>query len=178
MAQRILVCEKDTTFLQELKNGFERYGAAVEVVQDPEGAIASAKADRPALVLLSVDAMSAPGEAFLVCKRFKSDDDLARIPFVIMGGKHHAESFDSHKKLKKRRADEYVALPIGFDALVDTIKPLVPLEESAQSSKPETEDPGSMDVDADIDAFADSAFDDLLLEEPKAAAPAPAAPEV
>jgi chromosome segregation ATPase len=179
MAQRILVLEKDTNFLRELESGFSRYGAAVEVVQDGDASVARAKAQPTALVLLSADAMNAPGEAFLVCKRFKSDDDLSKIPFVIMGGSQHAESFESHKKLK-RRADEYVKLPMGFDELVTKLTPLVPLEREASN------DGDGMDVDADIDAFADNAFDDLLQEEPKKvseppkpaakAAAAPAAP--
>src|SRR4051794_12540276 len=114
MAQRILVFEKDTNFLKELETGFSRYGAQLEIVKDPDAGVNSAKGSSPALVLLSVDAMSAPGEAFLVCKRFKSDDELAKIPFVIMGGTAHAESFESHKKLKKRKADEYIDLPIDF----------------------------------------------------------------
>ncbi|MFT3921966.1 MAG: hypothetical protein QM778_05480 [Myxococcales bacterium] len=178
MAQRILVLEKDTNFLRELESGFSQYGAAVEVVQDGDASFARAKAQPTALVLLSADAMNAPGEAFLVCKRFKSDDDLSKIPFVIMGGSQLSEQFEAHKKLK-RRADEYVKLPVAFDDLVSKLTPLVPLER--QSAVPSTD---SIDVDADIDAFADSAFDDLVQSEPKpvaakappAPAPAPAAP--
>ena len=175
MAQRILVFENDTNFLRELETGFGKYGATVEVVQDPEAGIASAKASHPALVLLSVDSLRESGEAFLICKRFKSDDDLTKVPFIIMGGKHHAESFEAHKKLKKRRADEYIELPIGFDALVGTVKQFVPLQEAAPAAAEEED--LSLDVDADIDAFADNAFDDLLLEDKKPApAPAAAAP--
>ena len=58
MAQRILVFEKDTNFLRELETGFQRYGAEVEVVRDPEVGIARARETSAALVLLSVDAMS------------------------------------------------------------------------------------------------------------------------
>jgi|GEM_PF-3743703 len=174
MAQRILVLEKDTNFLRELESGFSRYGAAVEVVQDGDASVARAKAQPTALVLLSADALNAPSEAFLVCKRFKSDEDLSKIPFVIMGGSQHSESFESHKKLK-RRADEYVKLPVAFDELVSKLTPLVPLSRESAVS-----DTDSIDVDADIDAFADSAFDDLVSEPksepPKAAAKAPAPP--
>src|SRR5688500_1912042 len=151
MAQRILVFENDTNFLRELETGFGKYGATIEVVQDPDAALASAKASHPALVLLSVDAMREPGEAFLVCKRFKSDDDLAKVPFVIMGGRHHSESFESHKKLKKRRADEYVELPVGFDTLVGTLKQFVTLEQAAPNGASDDGDL-SLDVDADIEA--------------------------
>jgi chromosome segregation ATPase len=190
MSQRILVFEKNTNFLRELETGFARFGQQVEVGSDVEAAVAAAKGGRVSMVLVSLEAMSAPGEAFLVCKRFKSDDDLARIPFVLMGGAAHAESLASHRKLK-RKADQYVELPASFASLLAQIEPVLPFElKGAGRAEP---DPDSLNVDADIDAFADSAFDDLLLEEapaealaaqvtpvpgpaPVAAAPAPAAP--
>jgi chromosome segregation ATPase len=189
MSQRILVFEKNTNFLRELETGFARFGQQVEVGGDVEAAVAAAKGGRVSMVLVSLEAMSAPGEAFLVCKRFKSDDDLARIPFVLMGGAAHAESLASHRKLK-RKADQYVELPASFASLLAQIEPVVPFE--LKGAEPVEPDADSLNVDADIDAFADSAFDDLLLEEapeplpaqvtpvpgpaPVAAAPAPAAP--
>lgn len=158
MAQRILVLEKDTTFLRELEVGFSRYDAEIEVVPDGDASVAKAKSGPTALVMLSVDAMSAASEAFLVCKRFKSDDELAKIPLVIMGGAPHVDSFEAHKKLK-RRADEYIKLPIPFDELISKLSKLVSLAASEVAAADD-----AMDVDADIDAFADNAFDDLLQE--------------
>lgn len=175
MAQRILVFEKNSDFIDELNSGFGRFGAELDIVTDPDAGLASAKGLTPDLVLLSVDAMAAPGEAFLVCKKFKSDSELKTVPFVIMGGEHHSDAFESHKKLKKRRADEYLQLPIGFDDLLTKVKPLVPLEEQNLTIGEEGEN-----VDDEIDAFADNAFDDLMLEgeesngAAQAAAPAPA----
>ncbi len=162
MSQRILVFEKNTNFLRELETGFARFGQQVEVGGDVEAAVAAAKGGRVAMVLASLDAMSAPGEAFLVCKRFKSDDDLAKIPFILMGGAAHAESLASHRKLK-RKADQYIELPASFQSLLAQIEPVVPFDLNAVEE--EVSDPSSLNVDADIDAFADSAFDDLLLEE-------------
>jgi CheY-like chemotaxis protein len=175
MSQRILVFEKNTNFVRELETGFGRLDAEVEVANDADAAVAEAKAGGIAMVLVSVDAMSAPGEAFLVCKRFKSDDELARIPFVIMGGRGHAESFESHKKLKKRKADEYVELPTSFDMLLSQLRPILPFAVPAAAengNQPEER----LDVDADIDAFADNAFDDLVLDDAPAVAAPPAAP--
>ncbi len=177
MVQRILVFEKNTDFLRELETGFGRYGAQVEVFHDADTSILSAKSNLPALVLLSVESMSAPGEAFLVCKKYKSDDALASVPFVIMGGAQHAESFESHKKLKKRRADEYLQLPIRFDDLLSRVSALVPftLKKGAQDVSAELDEEDlaldSLEVDDDIEAFADNAFDDLVFDEPKATLP-------
>jgi chromosome segregation ATPase len=173
MSQRILVFEKNANFLRDLETGFGRMGQETEVGSDVEAAVAAAKAGRVSLVLVSLDAMGAPGEAFLVCKRFKSDDDLARIPFVLMGGPAHAESLASHRKLK-RKADQYVELPVSFESLLAQIEPVLPFD---VNFRPEAEpvpskDASSMAVDADIDAFADSAFDDLLLDEVPASEPA------
>jgi chromosome segregation ATPase len=167
MGQRVLVFEKNTNFLQELESGFGRLGVEVEVANDVEAAVSAAKTGAVSMVIVSVEAMSAPGEAFLVCKRFKSDDDLTRIPFVLMGGAAHAESIASHRKLK-RKADQYVELPVTFESLMAQLEPVLPFDASSL-----TADNGAhnMQVDADIDAFADSAFDDLVLDE------APAVPE-
>jgi chromosome segregation ATPase len=171
------VFEKNTNFVRELETGFGRLDAHVEVANDADRAVAEAKAGGVAMVLVSVDAMSAPGEAFLVCKRFKSDDELARIPFVIMGGRGHAESFESHKKLKKRKADEYVELPTSFDKLLSQLRPILPfaVPEAANQHEAQHE---RLDVDADIEAFADNAFDDLLLDAAPAPAPLPTPPPV
>src|SRR4051812_31775448 len=179
MGQRILVFEKNTNFVRELESGFGRVGGQVRVVTDVDQAVSQPKAGEADVVLVSVDAMATPGEAFLVCKRFKSDDQLARIPFVIMGGPAHAESLASHKKLK-RKADDYVDLPIAVDKLIDQLKPILPFDVSAANVQ-QANDEESMAVDADIDAFADNAFDDLLMDEAPAAAaaveaPAPVAP--
>ena len=179
MGQRILVFEKDTNFVRELESGFGRVGGQVQVVNDVDQAVSQAKAGQADLILVSVDAMATPGEAFLVCKRFKSDDQLARIPFVIMGGAAHAESLGSHKKLK-RKADDYVDLPISADKLIQQLGPILPFDVSEASAEAQAnDDNGTMGVDADIDAFADNAFDDLLMEEgpaPAASAPVEVAP--
>lgn len=155
MGQRILVFENNADFVQQLQAGFGKLGAEVDVAETADAGLERAKQAQPDLVLLSVDAMPAPGEAFLLCKKFKSDDTLKAVPFVIMGGEHHADAFESHKKLKKRRADEYLRLPIGFDDLIHHVQPLVPFESAGEAE----------DVDDEIDMFADSAFDDLMLEE-------------
>ncbi len=86
MAQRILVFESNSDFVSELQAGFGKYGAELDVVHSADEGLESAKAIQPDLVLLSVDALPAPGEAFLLCKKFKSDDALKSVPFVIMGG--------------------------------------------------------------------------------------------
>ena len=162
MAQRVLVFDRDTNFVRELSEGFGRVGAEVEVARDADAAIASVRAGGVALILLSVESMDTPGEAFLVCKRFKSDDDLARVPFVIMGGAQHAESFESHKKLKKRKADEYVELPVSFGALLSQVGPLAGFPDTDAGSSEAGE---SNVVDEDIDAFADNAFGELIRDE-------------
>ena len=125
MAQRILILTKDATLLQQLGSGFTRYGANVEVVQNGDTCAASAKAHPTALVLVSADALP-PGEALILCKRFKSDSDLAKTPFVLMGGSQFTNMFASHQKLH-RRADEYVKLPLAFDELMSKLEPLVAL---------------------------------------------------
>jgi chromosome segregation ATPase len=173
MGQRILVFEKNPDFIKELERGFAQYGAVVGVVADLEHAVAAGKRGELDLLLVTAEALGSPSEVFLICKRFKSEDDLARIPLVALGGSAQREAFEQHKKLK-RRADDYVELPVTFDALWAKVRPLVSW---GRTSSEGGEAKGRIDVDADIDAFAESAFGDLVKTDARpepVAAPAPA----
>ena len=173
MAQRVLVFEKDTNFVRELHDGFRGAGVDLEVVRDPDAAIQRTRQGDVSMILLSIDAMETSGEAFLVCKRFKSDDDLAKVPFVIMGGVQHSESFESHKKLKKRKADEYVQLPASFHTLFEHVAPLLGLvsgPDNTQHVVADPEPPPEVNmIDDDISAFADNAFGDLVRKDEREA---------
>jgi hypothetical protein len=174
MGQRILVFEKNPDFIKELERGFAQLGADVGVVSDLEHAVAAGKRGELDLLLVTAEALGSPSEVFLICKRFKSEDDLARIPLVALGGSAQRDAFEQHKKLK-RRADEYVELPVTFDALWAKVRPHVSW---GRTSSEGGEAKGRIDVDADIDAFAESAFGDLVKTDARppepVAAPAPA----
>src|SRR5690606_1169235 len=82
----------------------------------------------------------------------------------------------------RTRAEDYLRKPIAVDALVEKIGALLPLDPLALDDTPEPismaevdvalepDDPEPTDmlsreqVDAEIDAFADSAFDSLMLD--------------
>ncbi len=155
MAQRILVFEADTDFAKEIETGFSRYDANLEIVADGRAGLKSASDNRPDLILLSIELPSMNG--FLVCKKIKKNADLKDIPLVIMSSDANAdEIFEQHKKLRTR-AEEYVRKPVAFTDLVDRVKKLVALKNGVANSE---------QVDAEIEAFADDAFDALVMENP------------
>lgn len=166
MGQRILVFESDPGFATEVKSGFARFGAEVEVVADGNEGLERAAANRPDLILLSVELPNVNG--FLVCKRIKKTPELADVPLVILSSDPNAEdTFEQHKKLRVR-AEEYVRKPVAFGALLSRVRPLLALDEASADEDLAIEDvaieevSGSMEVDEEIDAFAESAFESLL----------------
>ena len=177
MAQRILVFESDQDFAGDVQQNFEALGAEVEVVADGTTGLQRAADDKPDLILLSIELPSMNG--FLVCKKIKKNAQLKDVPLVILSSDANAEEiFEQHKKLRTR-AEEYVRKPVAFEDLLGRVQQLVPIGDGgggAAEAEPidiseevPVEEPDSTDVharesvDDEIDAFADSAFDNLML---------------
>ena len=121
---------------------------------------------------------------FSVCNKLKKDPALKDVPLIIMSSESSDETFEQHRKLRTR-AEDYVHKPIAFGELLEHIRPYVPLE---GPSTPEmndaaivieddiqVEDPDEFEatyaspttpklvaIAAEVDAFADSAFDHLM----------------
>src|SRR5258708_7579421 len=160
MATKVLVFESDPAFAGELRSEFGKLGCVTTVVEDGNLGLQQAAADRPDLILLSIELPRMNG--FSVCNKLK--------------------------KLRTR-AEDYVHKPIAFGELLQHIQGLVPMAGAAQESDgaiviDDEIEIGSTDylgdersgdsmpdippaastarriesVDADVDAFAESAF--------------------
>lgn len=174
MAQRILVFESDQDFASDIQTNFESLGTEVEVVADGTTGLQRAADTPPDLILLSIELPSMNG--FLVCKKIKKNPQLKDIPLVILSSDANAEEiFEQHKKLRTR-AEEYIRKPVPFEDLLARVKRLIPIgegepveaidisEEVVGEGAPESTDVHDREnVDDEIDAFADSAFDNLML---------------
>ncbi|MGO9834366.1 MAG: response regulator [Polyangiaceae bacterium] len=184
MPTKVLVFESDSAFAGELRSELGKLGCATTVVDDGNVGLQQAGSDKPDLILLSIELPRMNG--FSVCNKLKKDPGLKDVPLIIMSSESSDETFEQHKKLRTR-AEDYVHKPIAFGELLQHIQGFVAIEpeatvadsegaividdeievgnsdylieddvspgsKRAESKKPEKK------VDADIDAFAESAF--------------------
>jgi CheY-like chemotaxis protein len=193
MTTKVLVFESDPAFAGELRTELGKLGCATTVVDDGNVGLQQASADRPDLILLSIELPRMNG--FSVCNKLKKDPSLKEVPLIIMSTESSDETFDQHKKLRTR-AEDYVHKPIAFGELLRHIQGFVPLspaphesdgmividdeieigadylgDEEAEDRSGEIPAPAATSrrvdsVDADVDAFAESAFGRLT--EPEA----------
>jgi CheY-like chemotaxis protein len=187
MSIKVLVFESDAAFAGELRNELGKLGCSTCVVDDGTVGLQQASAERPDLILLSIELPRMNG--FSVCNKLKKDAALKNVPLIIMSSESSDETFEQHRKLRTR-AEDYVHKPIAFGELLQHIRPFVamedaPVEDMGESdgividdeisvrSGIEDEDEGTViggrippmsqppkgsAVDADIDAFTESAF--------------------
>ncbi|MEZ4249388.1 MAG: response regulator [Polyangiales bacterium] len=161
MAHRILVFESDPHFTAELRRGFATRAVEIDIVADGNKGLERASAAKPDLILLSIELQGMNG--FLVCKKIKKDPELASVPLLILSSDPNAdEIFEQHQKLRTR-ADDYVKKPVPFEELLTRARQFVPIEEAAEPDS--TQVLSRQNVDDEIDAFADDAFDALMVSD-------------
>src|SRR3954451_24752649 len=186
MATKVLVFESDPAFAGELRTELGRLGLVAQVVDDGYTGLMAAASAKPDLILLSIELPRMNG--FSVCNKLKKDPALKDVPLIIMSSESSDETFEQHKKLRTR-AEEYVHKPIAFGELLEHMRPYVnwengnappsasddagiiiedeieieDIEESPAGSAPVEGAPASANgsIDAEVEAFAESAFDHL-----------------
>ncbi len=125
---KVLVFESDPSFAGELRTELGRLGATVQVVDDGNVGLQVAAADRPDLILLSIELPRMNG--FSVCNKLKKDAALKDVPLIIMSSESSEETFEQHRKLRTR-AEDYVHKPIAFGELLQHITRFVPFDAAA-----------------------------------------------
>lgn len=183
MSKTIVIIESDASFAQKLRGGLEEKGFSVKETPDGKVAVDLVRKEKPDLVVLSVE-LAAGQSGYIVCGKLKKDDDLKKIPIIIIG--KDAEGFEAHKRLKAR-AEDYLKKPFDPPAIVDKIKDLIglpaqetedlvldedeslglsslgedePLVEEQPAAEIVEDDDGTRGGDPDLDML-DAAFDDL-----------------
>ncbi|HMI91444.1 MAG TPA: response regulator, partial [Polyangiales bacterium] len=173
MGQRILLFESDNAFADEVRSNFEALGLTVDVAADGEQGLDIAAANRPDLILLSIELPRMNG--FLVCKKIKKQENLQSVPLLILSSEATQDVFEQHKKLRTR-AEDYIHKPIAFadllaraqrfvnirangsaapDRPTDATMELTDLDDSEMILESEQEE----DVSSQAAAFADEAVD-------------------
>lgn len=120
MSKNVLIVEKDTGLMGELRDALAARGFDVEETTDGKGAPEIVRRSKPDCVVLAVD-LDAGQNGYLVCKKLKSDEELKAVPVIIIGD---PKGFGPHQKLKTR-AEDYVGKPLDTGALVDHVGNLV-----------------------------------------------------
>src|SRR5271167_3990573 len=119
---KVLVFESDPSFAGELRTELGHLGATVQVVDDGNVGLQQAAAERPDLILLSIELPRMNG--FSVCNKLKKDPALKDVPLIIMSSESSDETFEQHRKLRTR-AEDYVHKPIAFGELARHIDQFV-----------------------------------------------------
>src|SRR5688572_2813897 len=130
---KVLVFESDPAFAGELRTELGRLGCTVQVVDDGNVGLQAATADRPDLILLSIELPRMNG--FSVCNKLKKDTQLKDVPLVIMSSESSEETFEQHRKLRTR-AEDYIHKPIAFGELLQHLRKYVSLDTSEAEGDP------------------------------------------
>jgi DNA-binding response OmpR family regulator/chromosome segregation ATPase len=129
MSTKVLVFESDAAFASELRNELGKLGCSTQIVDDGNVGLQQAAADRPDLILLSIELPRMNG--FSVCNKLKKDPALKDVPLIIMSSESSDETFEQHRKLRTR-AEDYVHKPIAFGELLQHIQSFVRIDASGQ----------------------------------------------
>jgi CheY-like chemotaxis protein len=173
MSTHVLIVEGDAALSGRMRAALEARGFSVQETSDGRSCLEVARQLRPACVILAVD-LPAGQNGYILCGKFKKDDDLRALPVAIVGS---SEGFAQHGKLKNR-ADAYLPKPLHLEAFADRILALTGLSAPTLVDQPaDAPTSGSLEVeeatvsgDPDLDLI-DAAFDTGPLP------PRPPAPE-
>jgi len=181
MPTKVLVFESDPAFAGELRTELGRLGLVAQVVDDGYAGLMAAASDKPDLILLSIELPRMNG--FSVCNKLKKDPALKDVPLIIMSSDSSDDTFEQHRKLRTR-AEDYVHKPIAFGELLEHMRPFVELDNGplggaddagiiiddseltagldTNGTSDDSPVQSSEEVDAEVEAFANKAFDRLL----------------
>jgi CheY-like chemotaxis protein len=154
----------------------------------------AAASERPDLILLSIELPRMNG--FSVCNKLKKDPALKDVPLIIMSSDSSEETFDQHRKLRTRAEDyvrkpiafgellehmrpfvkvengrpsgraEDDAIIIDDEVELDGVEAAAIEAAAAEAADETTQVSSAANVEAEVEAFANSAFDRLMDSEP------------
>jgi CheY-like chemotaxis protein len=152
----ILIFESDPTFAHEIQGALLARQCTVSIVDDAALGLEKATSAPPDLILLCAELPRMNG--FSVCNRLRGNPALQRVPVIIMSANSSEDTFQQHRNLAKKRADDYVHKPLSVAALLEHVERLLPL--SNGSSQP----PAAL-ADGVLDEMEELEADDLLTED-------------
>jgi DNA-binding response OmpR family regulator len=171
MPTHVLIVEGDAALSARMRDALKARGFSVQETTDGRTCVEVARQGHAACVVLAVD-LPAGQNGYILCGKFKKDDELRAVPVAIVGS---PEGFAQHGKLKNR-ADAYLAKPLQLDEFAETIIALTghsPVEAAPEAAPPAAHGPQAYDLDEatvsgdpDLDLI-DAAFDTHPLALPR-----------
>ena len=118
--KKILIVEDEPHTLQIVKDRLESNGFEVITAIDGEEALATAKKEKPNLIIL--DVMLPKMDGFHVCRLLKFEEEYKSIPIIMVTAKATQADLDIGKQTG---ANAYIVKPFDFDALLLTMERLL-----------------------------------------------------
>ena len=84
MSTHVLIVEGDTALSGRMRAALEARGLSVQETSDGRTCLDVARQLQPACVVLAVD-LPAGQNGYILCGKFKKDDDLRTLPIAIVG---------------------------------------------------------------------------------------------
>jgi DNA-binding response OmpR family regulator/predicted nucleic acid-binding Zn-ribbon protein len=125
----VLIFESDMEFAHGLRGELVKHGCNVDIVSDANQGLEQATAKPPDLILLCTELPKMNG--FSVCNRLKRDPVLENVPVIIMSANASEETFQQHRNLTKKRAQDYVHKPISFEEMIGRVGKFINLNGNA-----------------------------------------------
>ena len=120
MPKKILVVDDDEHVVGFLNVGLSQAGYNVITAKDGEEGLASARQNRPDLILLDLAMPRMNG--YQVCQAVRSDKDLSGTKIVVTSGKNYPVDI---KAAKQVGADHYLVKPFVLPELLKILEKLL-----------------------------------------------------
>ena len=143
--KKILVVEDEPDIRELVRYNLEQAGFGVLEANDGEAALALARSERPALIVL--DLMLPEADGMEICRILRAQPETAKLPIVILTAK--AGEVDRVLGLELG-ADDYVTKPFSPRELVARVRAVLRRFEASEIERPsEVYERGRMRIDFD-----------------------------
>ncbi len=122
--RRVAIVDDDDLIRETVRLSLEHAGFVAQIIEDPAGAVAALRADKPDLVVLDMYMGGVDGRE--IARALKADPATAKIPIVFFTGSN--EAVDVVTGLDAGAVD-YIAKPIDGEILVAKIRRILKMPE-------------------------------------------------
>ena len=123
MSKKILMIDDDPDFVAAVKTLLEAKDYTVITASNGTEGIEKAKAEKPDLITLDV-MMTDAGEGLDVGKKFKTDEELSKIPFIMVSGVkkigYSAYNYETGEQVIPAKA--FIEKPIDPEKFLETVE--------------------------------------------------------
>ncbi len=123
-----LIIDADAKTPTVIQDMLAAYRFEFTVTENGPEAVNVARTVAPNIIFIRAELPLTSG--FSVCNRLRRNNQTRQIPIIIYASSVSQDVFDQHRNLKTH-ADGYLKMPLDGDVLVETVRPLLTIGESA-----------------------------------------------